>query len=208
MAKRRPAESVSGSYAPVPHVVLDSASFIALSHRGKAMLFELLRQHKGNNNGHLQLSIAWLKKRGWKSVDQIQKAKQELLDQNLVIKTRLGGLNAGPDRYALTWLDISNFIGLDVRAAEYHKGAWALLDSTPLGNQGKRSVFRSSSVPSGGAATPTTVPSCGTNIHKLPTATNPPSGNNECCQLSARKKPQRVIGKKGHSGVHMRRSAG
>lgn len=54
-------EPVSGSYTPVPHAVLDSVAFLGASNRAKAMLFELLRQHNGRNNGHLQLAVAWLK---------------------------------------------------------------------------------------------------------------------------------------------------
>lgn len=85
MSKRKkPQEAVSGRYTPVPHEVLDSAAFQGASTRAKAMLLELLRQHNGGNNGHLQLSLHWLKTRGWNSADQIQKAKVELLKRKLV----------------------------------------------------------------------------------------------------------------------------
>jgi hypothetical protein len=39
-----------------------------------------------------------------------QKAKEELIKCGLIFKTRQGGLNANADLFAMTWLDISNFL--------------------------------------------------------------------------------------------------
>jgi len=83
--------------------------------------------HDGKNNGHLHLSAKWLRGRGWKSNDGIQKAKLELLERGLIVKTREGGLNAGPDRYAVTWLAITNFVGLQIEPKGFHPGAYQLL---------------------------------------------------------------------------------
>lgn len=131
--QKRPLEAISGQYSAIPHQVLDSASFKDLGHPAKALLFELLRQHTGKNNGHLQLSIAWLiNKRGWKSSAVIQKAKRELIDHKLIILTRQGGLNMGASQYGLTWLHITNFVGLDIQQKSYHPGAWQLMDKLPV----------------------------------------------------------------------------
>ncbi|QQX83739.1 hypothetical protein JJQ59_15150 [Cupriavidus necator] len=129
--KKPPPEAVSGSYTPIPHVVLDSTAFRGASIRAKAMLFEVLRQHTGRNNGHLQLSEGWLKKRGWKSSDQVQKAKAELVERGLILKTRQGGRSIGPDWFALTWLAITDFTGLDIRRGGYQPGLWRMMDPAP-----------------------------------------------------------------------------
>lgn len=149
--QKRPVEAIDGLYGAIPHLVMDSVAFMGASYPAKALLFELMRQHSGKNNGHLHLSFSWLEKRGWKSRDVIQRAKNKLIERNLIILTRQGGLNISASRYAVTWLKISNFVGLDIQSKDYHPGAWAFMnelsmgrkiaDAAPLngkGNTGKR----------------------------------------------------------------------
>lgn len=125
MSKRRkPREKVSGLYAAIPIKVLDSVAFVGLPHAAKSLLFELFRQINGRNNGHLHLSTAWLRQRGWTSRDVTQRAKRALLERGLIVKTRVGGLNMGPDLYALTWLPISDYTSLDIAKHSYPQGAW------------------------------------------------------------------------------------
>ena len=134
--QKRPVEAISGLYGAVPHSVLDSAAFNGASYPAKALLFDLIRQHSGNNNGHLHLSFSWLASRGWKSRDVIQRARGELMQRGLLIQTRQGGLNIGASRYALTWLHISNYVGLDVERKDYHPGAWSFMDALPVAKNG------------------------------------------------------------------------
>lgn len=164
--QKRPAEAARGTYGALPHNVMDSVAYTGASMPAKALLNEAIRQHSGNNNGRLQLSYSWLKKRGWKSRDVIQRAKAELLERKLIIKTRQGGLNLGPSWYAVTWLQITNFVGLDIEAKDYHPGSWCLMDKLPMGkiasavtaegtvNTGKRY----SAIPPEGTAMAMTVP--------------------------------------------------
>jgi hypothetical protein len=157
--QKRPIEAISGLYGAIPHAVLDSAAFQGASYPAKALLFDLMRQHSGTNNGHLHLSFSWLESRGWKSRDVIQRAKAELIERGLLIQTRQGGLNIGPSRFAFTWVHVSNFVGLDIQGKGYHPGAWAFMDKLPMsqknaiavppngkGNTGKQ---YSSSLPAG-----------------------------------------------------------
>ncbi len=138
--QKRPVEAINGLYSPIPHAVLDSVAFKGLSYPAKALIFDLIRQHNGNNNGHLHLSYSWLEGRGWKSRDVIHRAKAVLIERNLLIQTRQGGLNIGANRYAVTWLTITNFIGLDIQAKSYHPGAWAFMNDLPMGKKIMHSV--------------------------------------------------------------------
>lgn len=133
--QKRPVEAIGGLYGAIPHTVLDSVAFMGASYPAKSLLFELMRQHSGGNNGHLHLSFSWLQRRGWKSRDVIQRARDELMQRNLLIQTRQGGLNIGASRYAVTWLRISNFVGLEIEAKDYHPGAWAFMETLPLPNR-------------------------------------------------------------------------
>jgi hypothetical protein len=133
--QKRPVEAISGLYSAIPHTVMDSTAFMGAGCPAKSLLLELMRQHSGNNNGHLHLSFTWLQKRGWSSRDVIQRAKSELLKRGLMIQTRQGGLNIGPSRYAVTWLKITNFVGLEIQGKDYHPGAWGFMDTLPIAKQ-------------------------------------------------------------------------
>lgn len=133
--QKRPTEAISGLYGAIPFAVLDSVAFVGAGYTAKALLFELLRQHNGSNNGHLQLSFSWLGGRGWNSRDVIQRARDELIERNLLILTRQGGLNYGASQYAVTWLHISNFVKLDIQARDYHPGVWASMNETNMGKK-------------------------------------------------------------------------
>jgi len=133
--QKRPVESISGLYGAIPHVVLDSTAFKGASYPAKALLFDLIRQHSGSNNGHLHLSFSWLQSRGWKSRDVIQRARGELMQRGLLIQTRQGGLNIGASRYAVTWLKVSNFVGLEIQGKDYHPGAWGFMDTLPIASK-------------------------------------------------------------------------
>jgi len=218
MAKRKkPSEGVSGRYSAIPHSVLDSVAFMGASHPARSLLFELLRQHDGKNNGHLHLATSWLSKRGWASADGIQKAKREALERGLIIKTREGGLNIGPDRYALTWLPISNFVGLHLTQKDYHPGEYLMLgsvattknDPTPTikRNAPKRTVKRANhsdprngAVPVDGIADPLTVPATGTKTALFGALTIPATGNNVVTTTPTNKLTSRVVGAVGRSG--------
>lgn len=201
---KKPPEAVSGSYTPIPHAVLDSKAFQSASKRAKALLFELLRQHNGGNNGHLHLAVGWLRKRGWTSNDQIQKAKIELLKLELICKTRQGGLVTGHDCYALTWLDITNYANLDIRKAGYYRGSWHNLDQLSLPKKREcHTGVRNSTVPPSGTGTVPVVPPYGALNDVSADLPVPSDGNNECCQLTASKKRTRVVGKKGASGTYL-----
>lgn len=177
-SKRKPQEAVSGSYTPIPHALMDSAAFLGASDRAKALLLELIRQHTGRNNGQLHLATDWLKRRGWCSHDAIQKGKAELQERGLIVKTRAGGLRMGPDRFALTWLPVSNFAGLDIKS--FQPGDWRFLDPLPtVKKRGDHPATRDRLVPPHGTETPAPVPPHGTVKGSFEASPVPPHGNNE-----------------------------
>lgn len=211
-AKKAP-EAVSGSFSAVPHAVMDSNAFQGAGHPSRSLLYELIRQLSGRNNGHLQLASPWLKKRGWNSADVVQRAKAELLTRQLAIKTRLGGLNAGPDLWAVTWLPISDYTGLtEVSAMTYHPGAWHFLNlPIPPGKRDGRSVSRNSAAPSPGMVAALTVPSPGAKTALSDAQAVPSHGNNvstntlpaaAALAVPARRpaQPRRIVGASGRSG--------
>lgn len=124
-------ESVSGGYSAIPWVVMDSTSFKGASDKAKSLLLALARQHSGANNGHLHLVNSWLSKQGWTSKSNNKKARDELIERGLIIQTRQGGLNMGNDKFALTWHDISNYVGLEISPNKYQRGKYLLCNMPP-----------------------------------------------------------------------------
>lgn len=201
MAKRKkPVEAVSGTYTAIPHAVLDSAAFVHAGHTARSLLFDLFRQHNGRNNGHLHLSGPWLKRRGWTSTDTYMRAKKELEKRGLIVLTRQGGLNFGPCHYALTWLPISNFVGLDITARDYHPGAWLFLGQIETtSKRATHTATRCTPAPLGGTEDTPATPSNGAETTVFQPATAPAHGNNECYQLPPAK-PRIAVGLAGRSG--------
>ena len=212
MAKsKRPPEAVNGAYTAVPHRVLDSQAFIGASDRAKSFLFALMRQHNGNNNGRYKLADSWLMKQGWPSKSQNADARKELIERGLIIQTRFGGgLNSGCNLFAVTWLPISNFVGLDISASDYHQGAWGncTLPPTPRRKPPKKRKDypdqRGSATPTSGADECFTTPTSGAKKALLDSFTTPTSGDSVLLPLhpsKAARGSKRIVGKSGRSGI-------
>ncbi len=97
-------EKPSGSYAALPDAVTGSPAFINLSDAAVRLLVELVSHHDGWNNGILHTTYTALRTRGLGSQSKVERAFTELIESGFIVKTRNGGLNLGPDTYALTWL--------------------------------------------------------------------------------------------------------
>jgi hypothetical protein len=218
MSKRKkPLEAVEGLYCAVPHAVLDSVAFMGAGHTARSLLFDLFRQHNSRNNGHMQLANPWLRKRGWTSNDVVHRAKLELIERGLIIQTRQGGLNAGANLYALTWLAITNFVGLDIRSKDFHPGAWRMMDNLPIiakraqpvasptsKDYNSSSASRCSTAPPHGAADSRTAPPNGVKNALSHVIAAPRDGNNEYYHSPVTTitptKHRPVVGAKGRSG--------
>lgn len=211
MAKKRAPEKPNGSYLALPHAVADSVAFVGLSDTAKSLLFALLRQHNGRNNGRLHLTQAWLAKHGWRSADMNRRARDELIERQLILRTRLGGLNAGPDWFALTWLDISDFIGLDMARHQYHPGRWHSCDLPPTARRKppsrtapekreRRADHRRSAEPTTGAVENSTGPTTGAETALFAPFTAPVTGNNVFTNTRTGDSSKRIVGRAGRSG--------
>jgi hypothetical protein len=213
---KKPLEATHGYFSALPHALLDSVAFMGAGHPARSLLFDLIRQHNGRNNGHIQMAVPWMKTRGWTSNDVLHRAKLELIERGLIIQTRQGGLNMGANLYAVTWLDISNFAGLDIQAKDYHPGKWRFMDTLPVMGQRMRglalqsrenhnmsSASRCAIAPPDGVADPLAAPPHGANPVLSGIITAPSNGNNEYYHLPAERissKHRLIVGKKGRSG--------
>lgn len=100
-----------GRFIGLPHVVIKNKDYVDLSYKSKALLIDLMLQYNGRNNGDLTTALAILRDRGWKRQATIGEAVKELIDANLIIRTREGQFRNPFSRcalYAVTWQPIDD----------------------------------------------------------------------------------------------------
>lgn len=114
----------TGGWFGLPHAVLDSPNYLALSAHAVKLLNDLGSQLRGHNNGDLCAAWRILQPRGWRSRDTLSRALTELQHYGLIEKTRQGGMNLC-SLYAFTWRPIDECRGkLDVSATMVASGLW------------------------------------------------------------------------------------
>ena len=186
----------AGGFVALPWSVLDSAAYQGLSHPARSLLLELCRQYVRDNNGRLLASRAHLVKRGWRSADVIQRAKDELVAAGLLHETVKGCRPNKASWFALTFFAIDRLPGYDVGALEsFERGAYrknAIL-SPSHGTESARIV------PSNGTETPLPVPSHGT-IRPQKSPLSVPSGGHHLEKPSASVLPARSRCQTNHAG--------
>ena len=205
--KKRP-ECFEGSHSTIPHVVMDSKAFVGATDMARSLLFPLIRQHNGLNNGHLHLAPKWLKKQGYTS-STIYKSKDELVERGLIAQTKWGGLGIGASLFALTWLPISNFVGLDIVADGYHRGAWARCELAPTKrrpkpknkNQDNHHDDRNSIATTNVIRDVITATANVTKTGQIDKNSTTTTVNNVVNTNSLYKIPRRTVGARGRSGI-------
>ena len=103
----------SGGFIALPWAVVDSPAYSALSAHAKVLLIEMARQLRGDNNGMLLCSRAYMAERGWKSNDMLTKCKDELLAAKLLHQTVMGHRPNRASWYAVTWIGLDKLDGYD-----------------------------------------------------------------------------------------------
>lgn len=103
----------SGSFAAIPHRVLQSRNYALLSFKAVKLLVDLSGQivfRKGGDqsNGDLCAAFSVMRKYGWRSSDTLDAAERELLHYGFIEITQPGNRN-NPTLYAVTWLCVSHF---------------------------------------------------------------------------------------------------
>ncbi|EAQ96883.1 hypothetical protein [Congregibacter litoralis] len=112
--RKRKEDFPPGGFGGLPKVVWKHPDYQQLSGNAVKLLMDFACQYDGSNNGDLSAAYSDLKKRGWRSKGTIAKALEQLIDAEMVIRTREGKfLNPGGTcaLYALTWKSIDDCEG-------------------------------------------------------------------------------------------------
>lgn len=156
----------AGTFLMIPTAVINSANFRALSAKAKALILDMGAGYNGHNNGDIAAPYSWMKERGWRSKDTLQRALVELRWRGMIEQTRQGGL-VGASLYAFTWLSIDHCKGkLDVPATQVASGKWKHVPAPILARI-------KIATPTIGASYPDHRASNGENIATLPRSSGP-----------------------------------
>jgi hypothetical protein len=134
MSRRKHAKGSrdQGGFVALPHVVIDSHAYRALSYPARALLIDLCRQYHGDDNGRLLASRKELAKLGWTSNDVIHRAKVELLNAGFIYETVMGSRPNKASWYALTFHCLDRLDGYDPGAAAGFQRSAYLKNSVPF----------------------------------------------------------------------------
>ncbi len=163
--KRRDTGRDPGGFVALPWRVLDSAAYMGLSPTAKALLLEVARQFRGDDNGRMLLSRVYMATRGWYSAGVIQQAKTELLAAGLIFQTVMGYRPAKASWYAVTWRKLDKIAGYDsgteitFEQGVYSKTAAKEKRAAPACTKPKKNA---SLIPAHGTETALIVPAHGT----------------------------------------------
>ena len=119
-----------GAFRQIPLSVLEGRAYLECSPYAIKLLFDLLTQYRGQNNGDLTTAWKIMKPRGWRSEMTLHKAKKELLNCGLIVETRMGARPNKCSLYALTFFDLDENDKLEMTKRSFPRRAYLLKDPT------------------------------------------------------------------------------
>jgi muconolactone delta-isomerase len=121
---------VGGAFRQIPLSVFEGRGYLDCSPYAVKLLFDLLTQYRGSNNGDLTAAWKVMKPRGWRSEATLHKAKQELLSSGLIVETRMGARPNKCSLYALTFFALDENDKLEMTKKSFPQGKYKLKDPT------------------------------------------------------------------------------
>ena len=133
LRRRIKGRQTTSPFVMFPYHVLGHPNFKTLSTKATKLVMDLAAQYRGHNNGDLCAPLSLMRERGWNSSDQLQKAKKELIERDVILVARQGGRNKA-NLYALTWFPINECNGkLDIAATKTPPVNWKSKMPSPPG---------------------------------------------------------------------------
>jgi len=117
-SKQRKLRPFTHPYATLEHRIIDSEAFADLKPQSIRLLMIMSRQlvPHDTNNGHLQATWSYTRKRGMGSENTLRAAIADLIAHGFICRTKSRGPNKQWARYAVTWKSIKNKEGLYLHA--------------------------------------------------------------------------------------------
>lgn len=111
-------------FISIPIKLAISPLFRSLKSTSIKILIELMAQYNGHNNGDLCAPKAYMQEWGIKSFSTLYGGIKELVDRELIVKTRQGYFSKGGRNcslYAIAWLPINYCDGIELDTSYINK---------------------------------------------------------------------------------------
>lgn len=111
-------------FISIPIKLVTSPIVRSLKSTSIKILLELLAQYNGHNNGNLCAPKAYMKEWGISSYTTLYNGIKELLDKELIVKTRQGLFSKGGRSctlYAISWLPIHHCDGIELETSHINQ---------------------------------------------------------------------------------------
>ena len=109
----------SHTFLRLPHYVITSPQWRALSGNAVKFLVELAAAYNGGNNGDLAFTRRQAAERGWRSGGTRDRAAEEAVEAGFAVITRHGHKGGRCTLYAVTWEPIDDVGNGTLYAAEH-----------------------------------------------------------------------------------------
>jgi hypothetical protein len=106
-------------FVVIPKDVLRSAEWQRLIPSARVLVFDLMAQYTGTNNGRLCPSWKVMQRCGWKSENTLIPAKRALLDCSFAVLTRQGHAPRTADWIGLTWWKLDWERSMDIGPRDF-----------------------------------------------------------------------------------------
>ncbi len=114
-----------GGFIQIPHAVYESAAYKGLSLSATKLLWDVVFQYRGNNNGRLLPGWRIMSEdKGWTSRSALARAKAELLESKLLFETRKGARPNKSTWCAATWWHLDWTVDMDIKEQDFPRGAY------------------------------------------------------------------------------------
>ena len=121
-----------GRYIPLETRILKHEAFIKLSPYATKLLFDLMSQFNGYNNGDLCCTWSIMKDRNWKSQSTLNEARIDLINAGFIYKTRQGGKNHC-SLYALSFFGVTDRKGrFDFPVSEHPRNLFMVVNQDEI----------------------------------------------------------------------------
>lgn len=124
MGRVKDNHKAKGRFLLLPHLVLHSPQFHALSSSAVKLLLDVAVQYNGKNNGDLCAAWKIMQPKGWRSEATLNRAKKELLEAGFIAETRKGRLPNLCSLYGITWQPLNPHPKYDIGPQGFPMYAW------------------------------------------------------------------------------------
>lgn len=111
--------AITYNFIALPNRVVASREWQVLPHRARSLAIDLMYQYTGKNNGRLCPGFEVMRRFGWRSKDQVIKAKRELLTTQFCIQTRIGHAPRTAEWLGFTWWKLHWHESMDMSATAW-----------------------------------------------------------------------------------------